>query len=105
MAKNSARPTVSCMKQPVSFDSAAGRLTRRQSQVLGLLELGYTNPGIAAVLGISLDGAKWHVGEVMGRLGMESRSEVALRARAKAAYGCVSLTLGGLEKARRAVSG
>lgn len=34
-----------------------------------------TNPEIAAELGISLDGAKYHVSEVFGKLGVQSREE------------------------------
>lgn len=60
-------------------------LTPRQAEVLALLRLGYSNPRIAATLGISLDGAKWHVAEVLGRLGLESRSELHLCSRLKAA--------------------
>ncbi|MCC7365916.1 MAG: helix-turn-helix transcriptional regulator [Dehalococcoidia bacterium] len=51
--------------------------TPRQREVLGLLAHGRTNPEIAAELGISLDGAKWHVGEVMGRLGVDRREDAA----------------------------
>jgi DNA-binding NarL/FixJ family response regulator len=51
-------------------------LTARQLEVARLLGDGYTNTRIARELGISLDGAKWHVGEVLGRLGFESRGDV-----------------------------
>ena len=53
-------------------------LTERQRQVLDLLARGRTNAQIADVLGISLDGAKWHVSEVTGRLGVSNREEAAL---------------------------
>jgi DNA-binding CsgD family transcriptional regulator len=49
----------------------------RQIQVLELLSAGRTNPEIATALGISLDGAKWHVREVLTKLGVESREEAA----------------------------
>lgn len=54
-------------------------LTKRQQQVLDLLVRGYSNPQIAEALGISLDGAKWHVSEVMAKLGAESRQGAAER--------------------------
>src|SRR6185312_13058106 len=51
--------------------------TARQRQVLDLLARGRTNPEIADELGISLDGAKWHVREIIGTLGVDSREEAA----------------------------
>jgi len=51
--------------------------TRRQREVLDLLVRGRTNPEIAEALGISLDGAKWHVSEVITKLGVDSRDEAA----------------------------
>jgi len=45
--------------------------------VLELLAAGRTNAQVAETLGISLDGAKWHVGEILGRLGAGSRGEAA----------------------------
>ena len=55
---------------------AAGcRVTRRQQEVLGLVARGYTNARIGEELGITLNGAKWHVGEALGALGLSSRVE------------------------------
>jgi phosphoribosylaminoimidazole-succinocarboxamide synthase len=42
-----------------------------------MLAAGRTNPEIARALGISLAGAKWHVSEVLSRLGVTSRREAA----------------------------
>lgn len=53
------------------------RWTRRQRQVLGLIEEGHTNPEIAARLGVSLEGAKWHVREILTKLEVSSREEAA----------------------------
>ena len=50
-------------------------VTQRQWQVLDLLARGYTNARIGQELGISIDGAKWHVGEVLGSFGVGSRVE------------------------------
>lgn len=57
--------------------TAAPSWTPRQRQVLDLLARGHTNGQIGEALGISLDGAKWHVSEVMGKLGVDSREAAA----------------------------
>ncbi len=54
-------------------------LTKRQREVLDLIGRGRTNYEIAQKLGISLDGAKWHVREVLARLGVDSREQAAAR--------------------------
>lgn len=51
--------------------------TPRQRQVLDLIARGATNAQIGAALGISLDGAKWHVSEILSKLGVESREQAA----------------------------
>ena len=51
--------------------------TPRQREVLDLLVAGRTNSEIAERLNISLDGAKWHVSEIITRLGVDSRDEAA----------------------------
>ncbi|MEO8707522.1 MAG: helix-turn-helix transcriptional regulator, partial [Lacisediminihabitans sp.] len=51
--------------------------TPRQREVLGLLARGCTNGQIAEQLGITLDGAKWHVSEIITKLGVDSREEAA----------------------------
>lgn len=51
--------------------------TTRQREVLDLLAQGLTNAEIGERLGISLDGAKWHVSEILGKLNVESREDVA----------------------------
>jgi len=53
------------------------RWTERQRQVLDLLAKSRSNQEIADELGISLDGAKWHVREIISILGVESRYEAA----------------------------
>lgn len=52
-------------------------LTPRQWQVLSLLREGLSNEQIALRLGISLDGVKFHVSEILGKLGVTSRNEAA----------------------------
>jgi DNA-binding CsgD family transcriptional regulator len=51
--------------------------TPRQREVLALMAKGRTNGEIAELLGISLAGAKWHVSEVLTKLGVASREEAA----------------------------
>jgi DNA-binding CsgD family transcriptional regulator len=51
------------------------QITPRQREVLDLLAANRTNFEIAQELGISLDGAKWHVREVLARLGVDSREQ------------------------------
>ena len=52
-------------------------LTPREWEVLGLLREGPTNPQIGHRLGISLAGARYHVSEILGKLGLNSRFEAA----------------------------
>ena len=52
--------------------------TPRQLEVLDLLADGRTNYEIAQQLGITLDGAKWHVREILGKLGVDSREAAAV---------------------------
>jgi DNA-binding CsgD family transcriptional regulator len=52
-------------------------LTPREWQVLDLLRDGLTNDQIAARLGISLDTAKFHVSEILSKLGVETRQQAA----------------------------
>jgi DNA-binding CsgD family transcriptional regulator len=64
-------------RRPRYPEDAIADLTARQREVLALLAKRRTNAEIASDLGISLDGAKWHVSEIIGRLGVESRDEAA----------------------------
>lgn len=52
-------------------------LTDRQREVLQLIAEGRSNPEIATHLGVTIDGAKWHVREILSKLGVESREEAA----------------------------
>jgi alpha-tubulin suppressor-like RCC1 family protein/DNA-binding CsgD family transcriptional regulator len=60
----------------------AGALTPRQQDVFELLATGLTNEEIAQQLGITEDGVKYHVSQILQRLGVKSRHEaVALHLR------------------------
>ncbi len=52
-------------------------LTPREWEVLAFLRLELSNPEIAERLGISRDGAKYHVSQILGKLGLESREQAA----------------------------
>jgi DNA-binding CsgD family transcriptional regulator len=51
--------------------------TDRQLEVLRLIARGRTNPEISEDLGVSFAGAKWHVSEVLSKLGVRSRDDAA----------------------------
>lgn len=52
-------------------------LTPREWDVLTLVREGLTNPQIAERLGITMDAAKYHVSEILSKLGVETREEAA----------------------------
>jgi DNA-binding CsgD family transcriptional regulator len=52
-------------------------LTPRQRDVLALIAAGKTNREIGEALGMTLDGAKFHVGEIIAKLGVSTREEAA----------------------------
>jgi DNA-binding NarL/FixJ family response regulator len=54
---------------------AAGALTRRESEVLGVLARGRSNQQIAAELGLGQRTVEGHVSRVLGKLGVASRAE------------------------------
>ena len=52
-------------------------LTPREQEVLALLREGLSNEQIAQRLGVSLAGAKYHVSEILSKLGVSTREEAA----------------------------
>lgn len=52
-------------------------LNHRQREILDLLVDGKTNGEIAESLGMTLDGAKWNVSEILTKLGLGTREEAA----------------------------
>ncbi|MEX0782406.1 MAG: helix-turn-helix transcriptional regulator [Dehalococcoidia bacterium] len=52
-------------------------LNERQREVLALVSSGLTNAEIGEGLGMTLDGAKWNVSEILTKLGLASREEAA----------------------------
>lgn len=59
------------------------RLTPRDREVLELIAQGKTNAEIASALSIRFDTARWHVSEVLSKLGVASREEAAAVFRAE----------------------
>ena len=53
------------------------QLTDRELEVLEFIRRDFTNEQIADRLGISLDGAKYHVSQILSKLGVVSREEAA----------------------------
>ncbi|SDT79400.1 ATP-binding protein [Actinoplanes derwentensis] len=66
--------------QPATRGNPAG-LTGRQTQVLGLLAEGLSNPEIAARLVLSVRTVDAHVAAILAKLSVTSRREAVLRAR------------------------
>ena len=65
---------------PRSTDSPAIELTPRELEVLQLLAEGLSNKEIARGLGVSEHTAKFHINAIMGKLGVQSRTEAVVRA-------------------------
>ena len=66
-------------------------LTPREWEVLALLREGLTNEQIARRLGITERGAKYHVSEILSKLGLDSRKEAATWQRSRKNLLAVSL--------------
>ena len=62
--------------------AARYHLTRAESEVLAILAGGASNRDIAARLHVSIETVKTHVQRILGKLGVESRVQAALAARA-----------------------
>ncbi len=60
--------------------SADVALTRRETEVLGLLREGFTNTDIARLLGISTHTVKLHVAGLLTKLGVSDRTQAVARA-------------------------
>lgn len=54
-----------------------GLLTPRESEVLDLIRIGLSNADIALRLEISVDGVKYHVSQIISKLGVRNRYEAA----------------------------
>ena len=63
--------------EPADLPSEAGSLTAREREVLALVAEGYTNRRIAEALFISESTAGVHVSNILGKLGVATRTEAA----------------------------
>jgi DNA-binding NarL/FixJ family response regulator len=72
------RPLITSLTQP--RDDLTSRLTPRERDVLGLLAAGKSNKEIAGDLVISERTARTHVSNLLGKLGVSSRTQAALLA-------------------------
>lgn len=61
-------------------EDSAGRLTRRESEVLGLLATGLANAKIAEVMGISVTTVRNHIDHLLTKLGVHSKLEAVVYA-------------------------
>ena len=66
--------------------SPLDELTRRESEILGLMAEGRTNHGIAARLGLELKTVEGHVRTIFSKLGLEPAAEDHRRVLAVIAY-------------------
>jgi DNA-binding CsgD family transcriptional regulator len=71
-------PPVGAAGVRVRHDAAAGGLTPREQEVVGLLRQGLSNRDIAAKLYVSPATAARHVANILAKLGFSSRSQVAV---------------------------
>jgi DNA-binding NarL/FixJ family response regulator len=56
-----------------------GPLTLRETDVLGLVRQGFTNDGIARLLGISERTVRWHMTCILGKLNASDRAQAVAR--------------------------
>lgn len=81
LAPEATRALIQQARQPAA---PGGDLSSREREVLALLAEGLSNPAIAERLMISLSTAEFHVSNILGKLGVASRTEaVALAIRHK----------------------
>ena len=70
-------------------------LTRREREILGLLDQGFSAPEIAEQLTLAVASVKWHIQHIYGKLGVSGKRQALTRAQA----------LGLLEDYYRQISG
>lgn len=72
-----------------------GPLTRREQEVLALIRKGLSNAQIADSLYIARETVKWHVSEILSKLGVETREEAAAWPRGESGEGWLKRLAGG----------
>jgi LuxR family maltose regulon positive regulatory protein len=73
--------TAQAESQVVSFEGLPDPLSEQEIRVLKLVVEGKSNADIASKLVISLGTAKWHVHNVLQKLGVGNRAQAIVRAR------------------------
>ncbi len=68
------------LRRRAAEDEPAEPLTERQKDILRLLGRGRSNKDVAAELFITERTARTHVSNILGKLGLASRTQAALRA-------------------------
>jgi DNA-binding NarL/FixJ family response regulator len=68
------------VERPASSEMPLELLTPRELEVLRLVAEGLPNKGIARHLGVSEHTVKFHINAILGKLGVESRTEAVVRA-------------------------
>ncbi len=66
---------------PLAAAVLTAGLTPREREVAGLVAEGHTNAEIARLLGVSPTTAKWHVSQILQKLGLRRRVQIAVYAR------------------------
>jgi DNA-binding NarL/FixJ family response regulator len=74
------RALMRSLARPRGAEPLPEELTEREREVLGLLAAGRSNKEIARQLGVSERTVKGHVGNVLGKLGVTSRTQAAIYA-------------------------
>ena len=73
-------PAAARLLREVRSPESPGALTERETEVLRLVSLGLANKEIAQRLGIGEGTVKTHVSSLLGKLGLQSRTQAALHA-------------------------
>ena len=73
-------PAAARLLREVRSPETPGALTERETEVLRLVSLGLANKEIAQRLGIGEGTVKTHVSSLLGKLGLQSRTQAALHA-------------------------
>ncbi|MGL5927923.1 MAG: helix-turn-helix domain-containing protein [Dermatophilaceae bacterium] len=89
---DAAEPASGTSSRTVELHEPAG-LTAREREVFDLVARGLTNPQIARELFISTETAKWHVGNLLRKLGVSQRHELIALAHRRGAAPMGTTTL------------
>ncbi|MFC4342186.1 LuxR C-terminal-related transcriptional regulator [Cupriavidus numazuensis] len=83
----SAQPVVAGVDPDQMGSALSHVLTRREREILALLEQSMTNKHIALVLNLSVDTVKWNMRQIFSKLGVSRRYDAILKARSAVQQG------------------